>query len=359
MKKHRYLIWIIFLLALLAAFLLLNKSRSTLPSGDSDFAIRDTASVTRVFLADRSGNQIDLNRAEGHWVLNEDVRVRKDAVEQLLSTMMRMRVKSPVAKSAHNSVIKRLSSTGVKVEVYQRVYRIDLPGGLRLFPVEKLTRTIYVGDHTSDNLGTFMLLEGADRPYIVYLPGFRGFVATRFSPRLNDWRDHTLFSTRLNDIASAGLSIVGEPEKSYTVKVDGQSYHLIPEAGDPLPEVDTMKLVSYLAAFDDIRYESLLSGDLPGEFIDSVRNSPVYQIISLTDVHGKQTQVYTHRRWFKEPEADLEGNLQLWDRDRMYAFVEGQDEMVLIQYFVFSRITRPLDWFLPDAYRSSLPEPQE
>lgn len=359
MKKYRYFFWIIFLLALLAAFLLLNKSRSTLPSGDSDFAIRDTASVTRIFLADRSGNQIDLAKPEGQWTINDGIKAREDAVLQLLSTMMRMTVKSPVAKSAHNSVVKRLSSTGVKVEVYQRVYRIDLPGGLRFFPVEKRTRTFYVGDHTSDNLGTFMLLEGADRPYIIYLPGFRGFVATRFSPRLNDWRDHTLFSTRLNDIASASLDIVGEPEKSYTVEVEDRRYHLIPEAGDPLPILDTMKLVSFLAAFDDIRYESLLSGDLPEQFIDSVRNSPVYQIISLTDIHGNQTQVFTHRRWFKEPEADLDGNPQLWDRDRMYAFVEGQDEMVLVQYFVFSRITRPLDWFLPDEYRSQLPEPQE
>jgi len=349
---------LILLLAMVATFLLLNRSRSTLSSGDSDFAIRDTASVTRIFLADRAGSQIELTRPKGVWKVNGEIKARKDAVDQLLTTMMRMAVKSPVAQSAHNSVVKRLASTGIKVEVYQEIYRIDLPGGWRFFPREKRTRTIYVGDHTADNLGTFMLLEGAERPYIVYLPGFRGFVATRFSPRLNDWRDHTLFSTRLNDIARASLEIVDEPEKSYSVEVQNNHYELIPRVGDPLPLADTMKLISYLAAFDDIRYESLLSGDLPQAFIDSVRKSPVYQIISLTDVDGRETRVITHRRWFEEPEADLLGNPQPWDRDRMYAFVEGQEEMLLVQYFVFSRITRPLDWFLPDEYRTQLPEPQ-
>jgi hypothetical protein len=39
----------------------------------------------------------------------------------------------------------------------------------------------------------------------------------------------------------------------------------------------------------------------------------------------------------------------MFDRDRMYAFVNGGSDLVLVQYFVFSRISRPIDWFLPSA----------
>lgn len=350
MKRYLIPIFVVLLLAILAAFLLLNRSRSTLSGSDSDFAIRDTASLTRIFIADRSGNSIELSRPEGTWIVNNDVAAREDAVNQLLATMMRMAVKAPVAKTAHNSVIKRLASTGVKVEVYQEIYRIDLPGIIRLFPREKISRTFYVGDNTQDNMGTFMLLEGSERPYIVYLPGFRGFIATRFSARVNDWRDHTIFKKRLTDIKSASLVFTDAPEKSYTVEViNERRFRLTRPDGYELPLADTMKIVGYLAAFDDIRYESLLSGDLPQTYIDSVRQSPVYQTITLTDLKGETTVVETHRRIFKEPQDDIDGNPQMYDRDRMYAFINGGDDMVLIQYFVFDRITRPLAWFLPEG----------
>ncbi|HRZ77953.1 MAG TPA: hypothetical protein P5248_11335, partial [Bacteroidales bacterium] len=205
MKKNRTRILIVLLLALAAAFLLLNRSRGTLPDSESDFALRDTSAVTRFFLADRNGNSVDITRDGGSWKMNGGQTVRREAVDQFLTTMLRLAVSSPVASSAHNSVVSRLASSGVKVEIYQTVYRIDLPGNLRLFPHEKLTRTFYVGDATQDNLGTFMMLEGAERPYITYIPGFRGFVSVRFSPRVSDWRDHTIFRTRLSDIASVEL----------------------------------------------------------------------------------------------------------------------------------------------------------
>lgn len=350
MKKYRTGIVLVLLLALVAAFLGLNRSRSTMSANDSDFSIRDTSTVTRFFLADRDGNSVDIQRYTEGWVMNGEMPVRKEGVEQFLTTMLRLAVSSPVAKSAHDNVVKRLAATGVKVEIYQKVYRVDLPGNIRLFPHEKLTRTFYVGDATQDNLGTYMMLEGAERPYITYIPGFRGFVSVRFSPRVRDWRDHTIFKTRLVDIARVEMEVKGKPEESYSVEVlSEREFRLTPASGAMLPAVDTLKLVSYLAAFDDIRYEALLTGDLGQDFADSVAASPVYQVITLTDKQGRQTRVQTHRRKLAEPELDMNGLPVMFDRDRMYAFVNGGSDLVLVQYFVFSRISRPIDWFLPSA----------
>ena len=358
MKRYRYGIILLILLAVASVILLLNRSRSTLSSSDSDFAIRDTSSVSRFFLADRSGNSVDIARTNGQWLMNGNDPVRKEGVEQFLTTMMRLAVSSPVAKSAQDNVMSRLAATGVKVEIYQNVYRIDLPGNIRLFPHEKLTRTFYVGDATQDNLGTYMLLEGAERPYITYLPGFRGFVAVRFSPRVSDWRDHSIFRTRLTDIASVEYKVSGDMDASYTVEViNEREFRLIPANGKVMPALDTMKLVSYLASFDDIRFEALLTQDLGQEFADSVAASPVYQTITLTDRKGKRTTVETHRRMLKAPDFDVEGNPVFFDRDRMYAFVNGGMDIVLVQYFVFSRITRPVYWFLPGPDASMAPAP--
>ena len=59
-----------------------------------------------------------------------------------------------------------------------------------------------MGNATKDSSGTFMLKEGSDQPYIVYIPGFRGYISTRFTADPEDWRDHVIFNNSMADIQS-------------------------------------------------------------------------------------------------------------------------------------------------------------
>lgn len=58
-----------------------------------------------------------------------------------------------------------------------------------------------------------MLKEGADKAYIVYIPGFRGFVSTRFTANPNDWRDHVVFNSNLADIQSVSVEFGADPQR--------------------------------------------------------------------------------------------------------------------------------------------------
>jgi hypothetical protein len=40
-----------------------------------------------------------------------------------------------------------------------------------------------------------------------------------------------------------------------------------------------------------------------------------------------------------------EGNPTEWDRDRMFARIEGTNELVTIQFFVFDEVLKPITWF--------------
>jgi len=47
-----------------------------------------------------------------------------------------------------------------------------------------------------------------------------------------------------------------------------------------------------------------------------------------------------------EPEIDVfDGSTVFFDRDRMYALINDDEDFVLIQYFVFDKILRPLSFF--------------
>ncbi len=178
MKKNRVIIIVVIILAAVAAVLLMQNRKGTLKYEMGEFAIADTASVTKIFMADMRGNQVLLTKAKpGHWLLNDNVKAGNESVDLLLKTMANIAVKAPVPKKSYNSVIKRLATNSIKVEIFQNKYRIDLFNSIRLFPHEKLTKVYYVGNPTPDNMGTFMLLEGSEVPFVVYEPGFRGFVS--------------------------------------------------------------------------------------------------------------------------------------------------------------------------------------
>ena len=193
-KNNRITIIIAALLVVIAAVLIWNnRYLSTIQGESSDFQVWDTASVTKIYLADRRERESLLERHDNGWTLNGVYKAHPKQVEYILTTLNKIRVKMPVSVASHDNIVKQLASQSTKVEVYQMTPRINLFDKIKLFYHEKRTKVFYVGDATMDNSGTFMLKEGADKAYIVYIPSFRGFITTRFTANPDDWRDHTVF----------------------------------------------------------------------------------------------------------------------------------------------------------------------
>ncbi len=357
MKKYRLTIIFTILLTLLAVALLLTSRNGTMRQQENDFAVNDTSNITKIFLADKNNHTVKLQRLdEGSWKLNDKYAASSDLVPILLKTLLTIDVKAPVVKAARNNIIRALAVKSVKIEVYQEVYRINLFGRIKLFPHEKCTRTYYVGDATMDNMGTFMLMEGSEEPYIVYIPGFRGFVATRYTAMEIDWRDHTIFSSKLPDIKSVSLQFSEKPEYSFSITNNNNRSFSLASLTDsrPLVRFDTLKVIEYLGSFRRINFESFLN-DIPKKEQDSIKSLPPTFLITLNDKMGTQHILKAWRRKALQGELDIEGKPTEWDRDRMYALVEDTGDFVAIQYFVFDRLLAPITWFTDaSAARSGL-----
>jgi hypothetical protein len=348
MKKNRVTYLIVIVLAVVALVLVLPNHKSTLKKGLGDFAIADTASVTKIFMADMRNNHVLLTKkSPGNWVLNDTLKARSEGLDMLLRTMMNLAVKAPVPRASYNNVIKRLATNSVKVEIYQKKYRIDLFNTIRLFPHEKRTKVYYVGSATPDNMGTFMYMEGSDTPFVVYEPGFRGFVSARFSARPNDWRDHTIFKKKPSEIKSLKIEFTQQPKESYLINMHGlNNVEVISlETGEKIRDFDARRLVDLVNGYRDIRYEAVLDAIDPAK-ADSIIHSTPLHIITLTDTAGNVNRVKTFRRRNMEGDYDMEGNLVAYDLNRLYALINNGKELVLIQYFVFDPITRPLSYLI-------------
>ena len=119
MKKNRLAIIITSLLIVIASILLWNNRYLTSLRGEAyDFTVRDTASVTRLFFADKSNNQVLLTRTEDGWKVNENYDAQPKMVNNILYTLNKMRIKMPVSLATHDNVITRMAGTNTKVEIY-------------------------------------------------------------------------------------------------------------------------------------------------------------------------------------------------------------------------------------------------
>ena len=194
MKKSTIIILTI-LIALAGISIYIYKTKvqtSTIDKEASDFKYKDTASIDKIFLADKDGKQLLVERTKEGWVLDGKFHVRPDVIELLLYTIRSIEVKSPVSKLSRTTVIKTMAAKSTKIEVYSKGQKV---------------KQYFVGHPTQDHTGTFMILtnletgENYDEPFITHIPGFDGFLTTRYNTAEIDWRDRYLLITVLHKLS--------------------------------------------------------------------------------------------------------------------------------------------------------------
>ena len=374
MKKNNKLTIIIAAVLVVIAGVLIwnNRYLSTVRGADADFMVWDTATVTKFYLADRNEHESLLERQpDGTWTLNGNYKAHSTQVQIFLTTLYKIRIKMPVSVASHDNIVKQLAVNSTKVEVYQTVPRINLFNRIKLFYHEERTKVFYVGDATKDSSGTFMLKEVADKAYIVYIPGFRGFITTRFTALPDDWRDHGIFHSNLVDIQSVMLEFNREPEQSFKVENTGRHQYAMTRLADNSPvSFDTLKVINLLSSFGDLRFETLLNNILPQERFDSIVQSPYLHRVTLTTKDGKVTQMTTFEKFVTntsileiEGLVDDKGNpLDPIDHNRLYGLVNDGEDLTLIQYYVFDKVLNPADYYMigkPIHYEPSFYEVTE
>ena len=350
MKKNKTIFIIFMVLMLIALLLWFTQSTTTFKRSLSDFKLNDSSNITRVFMVDKNNNSVILTRnSPGKWLVNDKYPAQNQSIDLLLKTLVGIEVQQPVAYAAHNTIVKELAINAVKVEIYQRVFRINIFGIIRWFPHEKLTKVYYVGGATQSNLGCFMLMQGSSEPFIVVLPGFRGFVSPRYSPIEKYWRDYNIFKKTIPEIASVRVEIPSTPDYSYEVKSTGNNKFSLISLTDNKEVInfDTLKLLNFLSGFRNLNYEALLN-EMDKARKDSILKSTPFIIITLTDTKGISKTIKTYHKKGPDGQTDPQGMPLPYDLDRLYALVNDGQDFTLIQYFTFDKVLRPKPFFMKD-----------
>lgn len=330
MKKGTLILVIaVIILGAIALVLVNRQSTGTIEPELKDFAVRDTSAVDRIFMVKKSNEQVTLTRVNGQWLVNDKYVVRKDAIDLLLKTIHRLRVKAPVSKSALDNVIKMLSTRNTKVEIYSN---------------DKLLKTYYVGGPTQDQMGTFMMLEGSSVPFVVSIPGFTGYLTTRYFTDESQWRSQVLMDYDFDEIAAIQSINTENPYQSFSLAL-GKNQFVLQRLADKsqAPAVDSVAVRFFVSQFERVAFE-FFKDQLDSGLKDSLAMATPFHVLEIQDIYGKKTKIEAHRR---PPVEQVDPNVPApeFDDERMYARI-NEDYWVVIQYFVFNPLFREFDYFM-------------
>lgn len=346
-KKNLILIAAAVLVAVAALIIALLGSRKA--TFDQDYHVEDIASVTRIFLADKQDNEVLLSRtADSVWVVNGTYAANQPLVDLLLETLNTMRIRQQVNRNAVPTIIKDLAAHAIKVEVYQQVYRINwFHGKLRLFPHEKLTVTYFVGRETQDMMASYMFREGDKVPYVIHIPGFRGFLTPRFVTDPLKWRSHNIVDLNVHAIERVELTIPDMPEEDFAIQREGEGFYMQLAGNRRAAGFDTARVAQMLSSFTWLNFDEF-AAIVPNSFADSCVTGTPRTILHITDTAGHTTELRTYIK-YNNP-ADFaampdSAMYEVFDLNRLYAIINNQDT-VLIQYYNFDNILQPASYFL-------------
>ena len=356
-KKNIILIAVVAVVVVVALVIALRGSRKA--TFHQDFHIEDTTSVTRIFMADKQNQQVLLTRTEDNtWLVDNQYTANQAMVDLLLETLNTMRIRQQVNRAAIPTIIKDLSARAIKVEVYQRKPFINWFGGrLQLFPHETLGVTYYVGRETQDMMASYMFREGDKKPYIIHIPGFRGFLTPRFVTEPLKWRSHVIVDLDVRAIERVELTIPDMPEESFAIQREGEGFNFLvaSDRGSQLTTdhwqlatyFDTARVAQMLSGFTYLNFDEF-AGIVPNSFADSCVSGTPRTILHITDTAGQTYELRTYIKYenpddlLAMPDPEM---YETFDMDRLYAIVNNRDT-VLIQYYTFDNILQPASYFL-------------
>jgi hypothetical protein len=311
-----------------AAWYALNQKKNQATSHvswDIDFAVKDPGEIGKIFIADRKGQTATLERRNEGWLYNGQYPARTTAVQSLFEAIEKVNVRYIPPAGTEANMIKSLAAEGIKVEIYDRA--------------GKPLKVYYVGGVTADERGTFMMMEGAERPYVVHLPSFTGQLRVRYMLGDDNWRDRGIFNEKPEEIQSISVEYPQKKSDSFRLEKTAEAKYEVKPFFSTTPENKNLRrkgvAEGYLLQFENCAAEAF---ETENPFRDSVSALVPFAIVTLKKTDGAEKQV---RFW--PTKIDYDGQARPYV-NRYFVEVNQRDFM-LVQHRVFGQIFKEYDFF--------------
>jgi len=287
MKKEynriKILSGIVVVLSIVAFFVLKKKSvTTTVKQESSSVAVVDTAAITKIEYVHHDTANF-LNKKDNAWYINDKYEVRTRWILTLLTGLKSLEIKRPVSADIKNRVYEELTKNGIHVTVSS--------------VSEK--QSFYLHTNDNDPNSTYLLQEGSESPYIVYVPGISGDISTLFKFGENEWRTRRIFESTMGSLKSVKVTYVEDAKASFDITYEKGGFS-IKGLNDP----DSVKLISYLQNYQYVPLFKYLPADSAKMRLNT---ESLFAEISVEDIRDGRTNSL---KIFKSEKPEILGQLQ-------------------------------------------------
>lgn len=283
--KNRSLLILSAILVVLTAvyyFGIVRQSKSSFDPEEAGFAVRDTAGITAIqmdyMLEGKMKRRLILERQGTSWTVNGKYPALQPKIDILLKTLRLVKAREPVLPQARQNMLELLGREHTEVTIQK---------------ANGETHSYKVGTNTRDNMGTFMLLRGADDIYITFVPGHKGYLNSRYSSLEDDWRENLVFAAIPEKIEQVSLTYAGG-DSSFTLTRKGGNWDLNGKSAGPAAQ-------EYISGFKKIIAESLVDKYYPGKKEELLKLKPDV----LFEIRQAGAAPFRMKIWYRTDRKDL------------------------------------------------------
>lgn len=262
-SRKNSLISSLFLILLIIILLLLffwneEESQNPLHNPDAQLGIKDTASVYSIIIERYEGGKFIerrvIEKKDGKWYVDGMYPADPFRIKLLLETFYLIEPREKPNPKASENYRQFLKQTHFFVHVKIR---------------GKPDLKYFVGSMTKDGIGTIMLKAGSFQPYVFHIPGFHGYLGSRYATPLPLWVDRTLFSAFPEELKRIQLKSSLKPNYQFElIRTKETPWRF--QDGTP---VNQKALANYLSHFGHIYADAVILTRAK-EIIDSLSQIP-------------------------------------------------------------------------------------
>jgi len=326
MKKTLIYTVLLVILASIAMYLYMQDQKSTLDPGFTSFGIENRQKVDSVVL--RQGEEkVKLHRQEDTWYVNEHMYARSKAIDQFFNFLEDLRVEAPAPENNRDELLGMIEENPIHVQIYKQ---------------NRMVRNYLVEQSPAKKGQTYMMVHQSRKPFLMSLPGFQGDLAPLYRMDPEYWRDRTLFDYSGLELKAIEVVYPGNSSASFHLTYDQDRFRLRSPEEQPVPKFNTNKAARYFSYFSNVRFHSVITDNQ--HLSDSLRQSPPYCTIRLTDVKGDYRKLLTYRKK-AESGKDAFGQQSPWDLNFLYGRYEHSEEILLIKYTEIDPLLKEINYF--------------
>ena len=309
MKKNLYFILVAVVLLVVAVIYFKDKS-GTLNIDSKAFSISDTAAISNITIQN-NGIGLVFDRRGTTWLVNEKYKVKQRAIDALMSSLMNFEVMAPVSKNKSAQVLDNMRKRPIVITI--RSY-------------SKIVKKFYVTDGDSLHNGSYMMLDGQDKPFAVHMAGFEGRLSVFFTTDPFIWRDRVIFCYQPGEILFVEVSYPAHYTNSFVMNTsNGDHLQVKSMETNALKTVSKETAMHFLMNFAMVPFEWIYSAKIHA-ISDSLSRQKPYCEIRVKDTDNRINTLRTYRI----PDPSRSGS---FDPNKMYA-IQQYDSIPLYVKFV-------------------------